>query len=251
MAADRWRLVSALVLAWVVLAGMVQAAPAPDAEVQVGQNAAHDLERRWGVCTDAQANARVARLANVVLRAANWRGYIRIRILNASEPNGIALPGGYIYVSRGLLRLLPEDELLCAALAHEIAHIALGHMSQMLREREQPPARDGGSQPDAGAPGAGPQDVRRRAPENPMHAREKEADRAAARYLCAANIDPRVLLRLLARLSRQPELDATASLTHPTWEERIRSVSAYIESPEFQAQMSSWAPFRRELGRVP
>lgn len=231
----------------VVLGLPAAAAPSADYEAQVGRNAAREMERQHGLCTDAALNARVARLAAVIHKASGCATPVRIRILNSREPNGVALPGGYIYLTRGLLRLLPEDELLCAALAHEIAHIALGHMTQMLREREAAQAgaarsteSAGGAEGGTGAPAG-----------NAMHAREKEADQAAARYLCIANIDPRLIVRLLARLSEQPELDASASATHPTWEERIRSVSAYLNSPQFQAEMASWAPFQRQQAGTP
>ncbi len=48
-------------------------------------------------------------------------------LVDMVEPNAFALPGGYIYVSRGLLALVNEEEELAGVLAHEIAHVASRH----------------------------------------------------------------------------------------------------------------------------
>jgi len=218
---------------------------ASEYEVAVGRSAARELEQRYGLCQDEKLNARVRRAAAPLVRVCGSRTPIVIRVLNSDEPNGVALPGGFIFVTQGLLRILSEEDLLSAALGHEVAHIALGHMTEMLREymnarmprsEENPeyPQATGSGVPEP--PNALPPrlEAPKRASVNVVHEREKEADRAAARYLRAVGIDPRAVVRLLIRLSEQPELDASNSETHPTWPERIRSLEEYLNSPEFR-----------------
>ncbi|MBI3944949.1 MAG: M48 family metalloprotease [Armatimonadetes bacterium] len=215
------------------LAGAFPAAASQN-EFEIGRAAARNLEQRYGLYTDPAANARLQRIARLVVRASGSPAAFRFRILKGGEPNGITLPGGFIFLTQGLMKLLPEDELLAAALAHEVAHITLGHMTQMLQEQQVAMrAQAAGALPGSGTAGmAGPgvQPV-----ELPAHVREKAADRAAARCQAAAGLDPASVARLLGRLSKQPELNAIGSLTHPTWEDRIRTLETYLRSPQFEA----------------
>src|SRR3990170_6297846 len=104
----RWRDL-ALLLILVLMLGI----PAPRAqaalittqqEIAIGRDAARELEDRFGVVPDAAQTRRLsaigARLAAVSdRRDLPWR----FRILNQKEVNAISLPGGVIYVARGML----------------------------------------------------------------------------------------------------------------------------------------------------
>lgn len=57
-------------------------------------------------------------------------------ILNSDTPNAFAAPGGYVFVSIGLLSLVQNEAQLAGVLAHEIAHISKKHALQTL-ERSQ------------------------------------------------------------------------------------------------------------------
>ncbi|VAX17429.1 Single-stranded DNA-binding protein [hydrothermal vent metagenome] len=54
-------------------------------------------------------------------------------VLNTDHPNGFATPGGYIFVSVGLLRILTSEAQLAGVLGHEIAHITEKHALKTLR----------------------------------------------------------------------------------------------------------------------
>lgn len=58
------------------------------------------------------------------------------RILRGEAPRGVVLPGGYIYVSVGLLRQLRSQCEVAAVLAHMMAHASLGHPAQELERAE-------------------------------------------------------------------------------------------------------------------
>ncbi len=55
-----------------------------------------------------------------------FMGY-RFMAIQGDEPNAFATPGGHIFISRGLMKLVRTEDELAAALAHEISHVALGH----------------------------------------------------------------------------------------------------------------------------
>ena len=81
-----------------------------------------------GVYEDRQAEIMVARIVGRLLAAANQPNVqFQVTILDTSEVNAFALPGGYIYVTRGILALASDTSELAAVLAHEIAHVTLRH----------------------------------------------------------------------------------------------------------------------------
>ncbi len=54
-------------------------------------------------------------------------GGYHFAILDTDEINALSAPGGFVFVSRGFLSLMPTEEALAGVLAHEIGHIILGH----------------------------------------------------------------------------------------------------------------------------
>ncbi len=81
-----------------------------------------------GVYSDRPAEIMVARIVSRLLAAANQpNAQFQVTILDSSEVNAFALPGGYIYVTRGILALASDTSELAAVLAHEIAHVTLRH----------------------------------------------------------------------------------------------------------------------------
>lgn len=54
-------------------------------------------------------------------------GGFHFAILDSDQINALSAPGGFVYVSRGFLSIIPNEEALAGVLAHEIGHIVLGH----------------------------------------------------------------------------------------------------------------------------
>ena len=61
-----------------------------------------------------------------------YKGYYVV-ILDTDEINAMATPGGHIFVSRGLIDCTDSEDALAAVLAHEIAHVQLGHSVQAIK----------------------------------------------------------------------------------------------------------------------
>lgn len=81
-----------------------------------------------GVYSDRPAEIMLARIAGRLLAAADQPNVkYTVTILDTPEVNAFALPGGYIYVTRGILALASDTSELAAVLAHEIAHVVLKH----------------------------------------------------------------------------------------------------------------------------
>jgi predicted Zn-dependent protease len=81
-----------------------------------------------GVYHDVKLEQTLARIVGRVVAASDKpdQSY-RITILNAPAVNAFALPGGYLYVTRGLLALANDSSEVAAVLAHEMAHVTADH----------------------------------------------------------------------------------------------------------------------------
>jgi predicted Zn-dependent protease len=97
-------------------------------DAEMGRQAAQDAERQLPMLrdgtTEGYINAIVQRLAAV---APGPRFPYRARVVNAAEINAFALPGGYVYVNRGLIEAVRNEGELAGVLAHEMAHVAQRH----------------------------------------------------------------------------------------------------------------------------
>ncbi len=73
-----------------------------------------------------------ATVAAASLRPETFAGYSFLPI-ESDELNAMAAPGGYILISRGLLKLLRDEDMLAAVLAHEVSHVVLRHGLQSIK----------------------------------------------------------------------------------------------------------------------
>ena len=81
-----------------------------------------------GIYSDRQAEIAVARIVSRLLAAADQPNQkFTVTLLDTADVNAFALPGGYVYVTRGLLALASDTSELAAVLSHEIAHVTLRH----------------------------------------------------------------------------------------------------------------------------
>lgn len=81
-----------------------------------------------GIYSDRQAEIMIARIVGRLLAAADQPNQkFTVTILDTAEVNAFALPGGYVYVTRGILALASDTSEIAAVLSHEIAHVTLKH----------------------------------------------------------------------------------------------------------------------------
>jgi predicted Zn-dependent protease len=123
-----------------VLAGFVLAcAPmTTQQEVATGREAARQVETEMGVVDDPELEAYV-RAIGARLAALSPRQDLSydFHVVDMPEPNAFALPGGHIYVSRGLLALTNSEDELANVIGHEIGHVAARHHAQQQARAQQ------------------------------------------------------------------------------------------------------------------
>lgn len=97
-------------------------------EVTLGREAASQVEGMLPVDTDPVALARVRRIGRRLVAASDDKHLpFEFHVIDAGEVNAFALPGGFVYVYRGLLQLLPNDDSLGFVLGHEMTHALRRH----------------------------------------------------------------------------------------------------------------------------
>src|SRR3954453_18321613 len=97
-------------------------------DAQIGAQSAVQAEQQMPIVRDANVENYVNRIGQRL--AANAGGpqfQYRFRVVNASDINAFALPGGYVYVNRGVLEQARNEGEVAGVLAHEISHVSLRH----------------------------------------------------------------------------------------------------------------------------
>lgn len=100
----------------------------PQQDVEIGQQSAVEAERQMPILNDSNVQNYINRIGQKL--AANAGGpqfQYRFRVVNASDINAFALPGGYIYINRGIIENARNEGEIAGVVAHEIAHSALRH----------------------------------------------------------------------------------------------------------------------------
>jgi predicted Zn-dependent protease len=189
-------------------------------DVRAGAQAAVSVEADIGLLKDPNLEAYVDGIGRKLLRGLPRRDFAyKFLIVDQMEPNAFALPGGHIYVSRGLLALINNVDELACVLGHEIVHSARRHAAQQQAvARYQSPM----SLP------------RSRAATQAAYGRdmEREADALGQRLCAAAGYDPMALSTFLRSLDQRERLLMGAPRvptffdTHPGSRERASTNSA-------------------------
>ncbi len=97
-------------------------------DARVGAEASQTIQQEMGVLDDPELNAYVNRIGRKLLRGIPRRSFsFEFYVVDQEEPNAFALPGGYIFISRGLLTLANDEDELANVIGHEITHSALRH----------------------------------------------------------------------------------------------------------------------------
>ena len=117
-----------------------------DQEVQIGEEADQQIQDQFGLYDNAQLQEYVNGIGQEMLEVSHfnrpetpseYEGTVfYFRVLDSPVVNAFALPGGYIYVTRGLMSHLDNEAQLAVVLGHEIGHVIARHASQRAFEQQ-------------------------------------------------------------------------------------------------------------------
>jgi predicted Zn-dependent protease len=198
------------------------------------------LDEFGGAYNDPKVQAYVDRVAQKV--AATTEGpetRYTVTVIDSDIVNAFALPGGYVYVTRGLLALANNEAELAGVLGHEIGHVTARHTAE--RQGQGTLAQVGavlatvlGGEQLGQVAGVGANLVL----SGFSRSQELEADSLGVRYMARAGYDPQQMSAFLASLGRDAELQAELAgndpesanqfsyfQTHPPTGERVRKAA--------------------------
>ncbi len=225
-----------ILLALLLAAAPAQAQSDSAEEVRLGQIYARQLEAEYRLMPDAPALERLARVGGIVASASDRPQLpYAFKILNLDTPNALSLPGGFIYVTKGLLSFVRSDHELAAVLAHEVAHAAHRHQIQMIRRSNEAAfwtlvvamlSREA-------AIVAGAHLIGVSLLSGYTRDLERDADLTSIAYLVKTPYTPVAVLTVMERLAREeqltPQRDAGAFRDHPTPQERVAYVTSELQ----------------------
>jgi predicted Zn-dependent protease len=220
-------------------------------EKKIDEEAAKQVEAEIGLVEDPELTAYVEALGEKLASYSLRRDVDYVfNVVEMEEPNAFALPGGHIYVSRGLLELSNSEAELAGVIAHEIAHVSPRHAAQrdtrakattILTVLGAVAAAAAGAVDVAagigqfgGLAGAGMLAAYGRE-------QEREADRIGLDIVVQAGVDPRGLPAFLRSLENRARLELGASRlpgffdTHPATPERVAETAT-------RAEVTRWTP---------
>jgi len=97
-------------------------------DVEVGKESAVKAEQQLPILNDAEVTAYVERIGQrLASKAGGYPYQYHFKVVNASDINAFALPGGFVYVNRGVLDNAHNEGEVAGVMAHEVSHVALRH----------------------------------------------------------------------------------------------------------------------------
>ena len=108
-----------------------------DQEIQMGQQGAQQVAQEIGLIND-QALQQYVQQVGAGIAAKSERPNLpwTFRVVDDPTPNAFALPGGFIFVTRGLLDLMGNEAELASVLGHEIGHVTARHSVQQMSQQQ-------------------------------------------------------------------------------------------------------------------
>ena len=204
-------------------------------EIALGEQASRDVEVSMGLYDDDGLQAYVDELGQRVA-AASERPQLpwRFKVIDSPVVNAFALPGGYIYVTRGILAYVGSEAALMGVIGHEIGHVtARHHVEQMLKQQLAGLGLNVGTiffpevRPFGDVLGGGLGILFLKF----GRAAERESDRLGVRYSIAQGYDPTDMahfVSVLGRLSGSERNVPSWASTHPDPADREETILALV-----------------------
>jgi len=205
-------------------------------EVRVGEEYAPEFERDYGgVIDNPELSARVERVGRSLVAVCDRKDIEYSFKILRNEINAFALPGGKIYITKGLLDMLESDDELAYVLGHEIGHVAKKHARKRMSEAILAQFGLNALFSDPGTAGSVAINVLW-ALHSSGYSRnhERDADTWGVRYMMRAGYDPHGALKVLSKFMEMEKKSKGGSVpkilrSHPKPSERMKNVEKQIQ----------------------
>jgi predicted Zn-dependent protease len=225
-------------------------------EIAMGKEADQEVVAAYGLYPDPKVQAYVDELGKR-LAAKSERPSLpwAFKVVDDPAVNAFALPGGYIYVTRGILTYLRSEAELVAVLGHEIGHVTARHAASQMSKQQlamggliagmavKPELQRFGGLAQQGLGllflKFGRDD-------------ENQADELGLRYMTREGYDPREMLAVFGVLDRVTRAEGGGRMpdwlsTHPSPENRLRRIQGQITATAAAGTVVNRAAYLRQL----
>jgi predicted Zn-dependent protease len=240
-------------------------------EIQVGRKEDVEVKKEYGVYNDPALQRYVNDVGQRLARVSHRPGLdYHFTVVDSPEINAFALPGGYVYITRGILAYLNSEAELAGVLGHEIGHVTARHSVQQISAATA--AGTGATLLGVFVPA-----LRNQAGDTLINAlgnallsgygreHELEADKLGAVYLAQAGYDPQAMIKVLTVLKNQEMFDAEVAraegrqprayhgvfATHPDADARLHEVVGEAGRPVPGAARLNQEEFLRTIDKLP
>ncbi len=215
-------------------------------EIEIGQNTDRQIRQKFKVSGDANLSQRINAIGQRLAVHSGRKINYTFTVLDDEMVNAFAAPGGFIYITTGLLKRLKNDHEIAAVLGHEIGHVVEKHSLKALQR--QMLAQFGLQIMGAllGGDGGLSSSIILKASEisagllllKNSRVNELQADIEGVRIMRIAGYDPRAMVDLQRMLLALTNSGSTLAIlsTHPPSQERIDVILKAINDPNFHLE---------------
>ncbi|HEU0077593.1 MAG TPA: M48 family metallopeptidase [Longimicrobiaceae bacterium] len=208
-------------------------------EVEIGRQNAAQVNQQLPIVRDAAVNQYINELGRSIARGADPRGIpYTFQVVNSNVVNAFALPGGYIYINRGVIERASNASELAGVMSHEIAHVVERHGIEQVQRAQNANmglallygvllGRNPGGLEQIGIQAGGTAVFASYGRDA-----EREADLRGVEFMTRAGYNPQGMVsffeKLLSERQRNPSRLEQWFATHPLTEERIQITSRAV-----------------------
>jgi predicted Zn-dependent protease len=229
-------------------------------EVAIGRQMAAELDRHAKLVDDPIILEFVNRVTQNIVINSDIKIPVTVKVIDSSDINAFALPGGFLYVNRGLIEAAENEAELAGVIAHEAAHIAARHGVEQASKGN---LISWASLPLIFLGGWGGFIINQAAGiALPLtflkfsRGSEKEADRLGAQYLWKTGYDPNAMItffeKLQAKEKEKPGTLEKVFRSHPMTKDRIKEVrkmlTRFPDKNVYQISSSDFIAVKDRLG---
>ncbi|HSG81340.1 MAG TPA: M48 family metalloprotease [Gemmatimonadota bacterium] len=222
-------------------------------EIQMGLQGAQQVEQIYGLYDDADLQAYVEEIGQELAAASEKPGLPwHFKVIDDPIVNAFALPGGQIFMTRGILSYFTSEAEMAAVLGHEIGHVTARHSAEQMSRASVAGlglgvgailSSDIAKYAGVLSQGLGLMFLKFGRDD------ERQSDDLGFRYMSRVGYNPREAADVFTMLGRVTEAAGGSSLpgwlsTHPDPDERVQRIRAALDSVE-----ATGVPITGEVGR--
>lgn len=212
-----------------------------DKEMNLGASIALQVEKTIKIDNEVDINARVEKILKKIVAVCDRKDLVyTIRVVDDKDTmNAFSLPGGYVYIYKGLIDKMDNDDQLAGVIGHEVGHIVAKHALKRLQAAYGTTILEGAAIVSRSGGLAAGLDLTASSIFF-LNSREDEfqADRLGLKYMALAGYDPRQMRVMLAKLLEEQNKKGPQAMaywrTHPYIPLRMAKVDAQANGGKSQ-----------------